>query len=526
MRYVSRRTFTAAAAAALTTGPVAAGQTFGQEFKSRSLIKAGTNPFSNAKPYRFQECEIRTRPTWNTADLDATTRILAGAYKQMVLTDDPTQPYKVSLARQAWLHDYICSNDKLHGDIHSTWLFLPWHRGFVYFHEKMLRAQNPDFRLPAWDWSNENGRAWPDFYGSFDPRKLITPPIPENTFLLPKETELSAPINECILQGWMVSNSYADFLGTPNQKGGAYWGPHAYVHANIGGILADPTTAALDPLFYTHHCNLDRFFAKWWMNYPELRPSSRDWLDAKLYFYDVDGSVVSVCVQDLLDTEQLGYSYDLPNVALYRPAALRIDFRNGALKGFNAKDIQDFLNVTSLSLSYMTLAADKLIPFLSSSSALLRPFWEAGENGAKQLLTLLSPVLEALPFKIQFKPGKMLASGFYVFGLSKNSAQTADPLPAMGGFGIFTEHDSEMVTGTICLQAAHVAYIVAAGSEVSLGYGIPRDKSVYPDQRFDVIDQVVTSKFLYPQDPTEFARIFGSALKQIPMSASRLPFRF
>jgi len=45
-------------------------------------------------------------------------------------------------------------------DVHSTWVFLPWHRAFIYFHERTLErllhnaGDLAPFRLPAWDWEN------------------------------------------------------------------------------------------------------------------------------------------------------------------------------------------------------------------------------------------------------------------------------------------------------------------------------------------------------------------------------------
>ena len=35
------------------------------------------------------------------------------------------------------------------------------------------------------------------------------------------------------------------------------------IYAVTGGLMADPGTAALDPIFYLHHCNIDRMWAAW-----------------------------------------------------------------------------------------------------------------------------------------------------------------------------------------------------------------------------------------------------------------------
>ena len=38
--------------------------------------------------------------------------------------------------------------------VHKNTLFLPWHRGMLYYHERILGAliNDPTFRLPVWDW--------------------------------------------------------------------------------------------------------------------------------------------------------------------------------------------------------------------------------------------------------------------------------------------------------------------------------------------------------------------------------------
>jgi hypothetical protein len=52
------------------------------------------------------------------------------------------------------VHQYNCGVSA--HDIHYSQLFLPWHRAFLYLHERMLQAElgDRDFRIPAWDWEN------------------------------------------------------------------------------------------------------------------------------------------------------------------------------------------------------------------------------------------------------------------------------------------------------------------------------------------------------------------------------------
>ncbi|MBA0856502.1 hypothetical protein Goshw_029466, partial [Gossypium schwendimanii] len=82
--------------------------------------------------------------------------------------DDPR-----SFLRQANLHCQFCtgayemlnrSGSEL--NIHRTWMFFPWHRMMIYFHERILGSLIGDdtFALPFWAWDIPDGMTIPDFY--------------------------------------------------------------------------------------------------------------------------------------------------------------------------------------------------------------------------------------------------------------------------------------------------------------------------------------------------------------------------
>ena len=56
--------------------------------------------------------------------------------------------------------------------------------------------------------------------------------------------------------------------------------PHDLVHVYVGwrisdtnyGLMADPGTAALDPIFYLHHGNIDRMWEVWNASGNPIRP--------------------------------------------------------------------------------------------------------------------------------------------------------------------------------------------------------------------------------------------------------------
>ncbi|XP_078445754.1 aureusidin synthase-like [Wolffia australiana] len=75
-----------------------------------------------------------------------------------------------SFFRQANNHCLYCtgSYDKVSSSslfkIHYSWLFFPWHRAFLFFHERILRKliRDETFALPYWSWDTPEGMQIPE----------------------------------------------------------------------------------------------------------------------------------------------------------------------------------------------------------------------------------------------------------------------------------------------------------------------------------------------------------------------------
>jgi hypothetical protein len=87
--------------------------------------------------------------------------------------------------------------------------------------------------------------------------------------------------------------------------------PHNDVHVVIDGWMGDPDMAALDPIFWLHHCNIDRLWVAWLQKGGgRVNPSETQWLDQTFPFHNDDGIQESRPVSDFLDTTQVGYAYE------------------------------------------------------------------------------------------------------------------------------------------------------------------------------------------------------------------------
>ena len=92
--------------------------------------------------------------------------------------------------------------------------------------------------------------------------------------------------------------------------------PHGAIHCGIGstgcgsGLMGAIPSAALDPIFYLHHANIDRLYECWMnVNPTGRRPTDNAILNRSYSFIDAGGAVRQRRVRDMLTLSQLGYGY-------------------------------------------------------------------------------------------------------------------------------------------------------------------------------------------------------------------------
>ncbi len=187
-------------------------------------------------------------------------------------------------------------------------LFLPWHRAYLYRLEQALQDRVPGVTLPWWDWTTT--RQVPDAYAAeevagqpntlFSTRTLVTEsdlrdgmPLIEETFRgsngpspLPTAEELTDALSE---PDFVVFSDALEQL-------------HDSVHVWVDGTMGDIAYAAFDPLFWAHHCMVDRV---WWLWQQQNRINAvptPDWEDIVLEPFNMT-------VGDTLVANALGYEY-------------------------------------------------------------------------------------------------------------------------------------------------------------------------------------------------------------------------
>ena len=90
--------------------------------------------------------------------------------------------------------------------------------------------------------------------------------------------------------------------------------PHNIVHGFVGGHMGDPNTAALDPIFFLHHANIDRLWPVWLgQGGGRANPIDDSWTtDQKFDFYDASGTAQELSSSQVLDSTSAltKYTYD------------------------------------------------------------------------------------------------------------------------------------------------------------------------------------------------------------------------
>jgi tyrosinase len=192
--------------------------------------------------------------------------------------------------------------------------FLSWHRIYLYFFERIVRAAsgNPNFALPYWDYAPVANRALPP---PFRNPNNATNPLWDGT--RPGMNAGSAlPASAVNSTTCLVP---LNFLGGGQFQESVQGTPHNVVHGAIGGNMGGFNTAGQDPIFWLHHCNIDRLWEKWLsQGGGRVNPTSNStWMNTNFTFVDENKNFVQMSGDDVLYTvNQLNYQYEDPRTCI------------------------------------------------------------------------------------------------------------------------------------------------------------------------------------------------------------------
>lgn len=157
--------------------------------------------------------------------------------------------------------------------------FLTWHRAYMYYFERALRCIDSSITLPFWDWSSGPTTGVPaacanptyvNRAGATVANPLYAGPLPGGGMTARRADIATTTYGDIATTAQAAVASSLDFASFQS----ALNGPHGSVHVRTGGQMGSVAFAGYDPIFYLHHCNVDRLWARWQASHPGALPAS------------------------------------------------------------------------------------------------------------------------------------------------------------------------------------------------------------------------------------------------------------
>lgn len=315
---------------------------------------------------------------WYTHFVNGTTTKADELTRVFATTDSPYR----SLAEETW---NTCQSHAGQNSNH----FLPWHRAFLYYFERIVRQVTgvPDFALPYWDYTSSD----PAKRGVVPPQfRMPDDPVFGSLYRANRTTlaNTGQPIHKnqttdvMDISETMAKTHYSTVDSVMGFCRAVDSGIHGRIHVLVGTSknMGAVPYAANDPLFWLHHVNIDRMWASWNLA-GNTNPTTATWVNNQFTFADVDGVRVRRRLREFFDTAALGYVYDSYIDAPAAPTATMALAAAGA--GGRAEKVARAREAARLGPRPAQVALEPLAPLRSSVLGL-----DDGRPGKRTYLVL------------------------------------------------------------------------------------------------------------------------------------------
>jgi tyrosinase len=209
-----------------------------RNFMQRSAMLLGA---SSIAPTVFGRTALMVRPEWQSFKTTPHYDALIKAVKSMKANTNAGDP-------KSWAY---WTNIHLRQCPHMVPYFFAWHRGYLYYFERQLRAISGDAKLvlPYWDYYTN-----PALPAEFTNPNGGNPLYVERVNTNVRQALTMAPFSSTLIhfpRG--TSNAFEPSFEEM---------PHNPVHDIIGNWMADMQSPT-DPIFWLHHANVDRLWVAW-----------------------------------------------------------------------------------------------------------------------------------------------------------------------------------------------------------------------------------------------------------------------
>jgi tyrosinase len=226
---------------------------------------------------------------------------------------------------------------------HNSWYFLPWHRMYLFYFEQIIASTivqlggPKDWSLPYWNYSDSSNadatKLPPAFYAAATPPpvdpndsnplldttrwrgndgKSVTVNAGQTSLKCLTEPDFIVPAAGLGFGGPVTVFHHGGGRGEP--MGEVDKVPHGAIHGAVSGDMGSFDTAALDPIFWLHHANIDRLWTVWLKRNPNHKnPADPKWLmNLGFEFHDATGTIVSLKCGQVVNTQAspLSYQYE------------------------------------------------------------------------------------------------------------------------------------------------------------------------------------------------------------------------
>ena len=213
---------------------------------------------------------------------------------------------------------------------HGKPSFLPWHRAYLIRFEQALRDTGHDVMLPWWDWTKT--REVPKAFAEKSLQDGSPNPLHSGHILAlareqgshatgrsgPETRRLSkfeSTIREPGRPGlFLPTKGQIDFLLAEYKQYEQFRERletyHGEVHVWVGGHMGNLPFASFDPIFWAHHCMIDRLWRIWQLNHPGASFPATTRGKTMTPF--------NLTAAEVLDPNALGYDYSV-SIAQVRP---------------------------------------------------------------------------------------------------------------------------------------------------------------------------------------------------------------
>jgi tyrosinase len=224
-------------------------------------------------------------------------------------TDPIIQTYKAAVAamkalpttdNRNWLNQ---ANIHFNNCTHGNWFFLPWHRGYLMYFEKICRKLTGDdkFALPYWNWTTHP--AVPDVFWD-----TSSPLYDANRGVTQSMQASSSWVGASVIQNILSQTNFEIFASGPPVGGELHFAtntgmlegnPHNNIHNWIDSSDMGSFQSPRDPVFWTHHNMLDCLWVDWNINMNNSNTSDTSWTNQQFNdFFDENGNPAGITVID------------------------------------------------------------------------------------------------------------------------------------------------------------------------------------------------------------------------------------